>query len=536
MTDPNIIVREATGADAPGIREVFQTCYGDEYPYPQYYDVQLLTKMVYSDDTLILVAEDVAAQRIVGTASVVLQIGAYADLIGEFGRLAVLPEARNCGAGKLLMAERLRRVVDRLHVGLIEGRVVHPYTLRIAQGQGFAVVGFLPLKMLMRRRESLAVLVRYFGDALTLRNNNPRVVPEVHPLAHLALANCGLPVDAIVDEEAPAYPQCHNFMLQELTTEGYAALLRIQRGRVRNREIFGPLRLHYGFFKLQARHSNYLLAREEGRIAGAIGFTIDRIEKVVRVFELITLHDDVIRFLLSELERLCREEWGAVYVEVDVSAYAPRMQRTLIELQFLPAAYVPAMVFHDVERLDVVKMVRLLVPPEVGALMLSPQAQEAADVVLRRFISRSVLPRIARAVGELALFAGLGPEQVNRLAGACALKQFQPGAVIFREGTPGGELYILLEGAASVAVGGSAAPVGAVAAGECLGEMSLVTAGPHSATVLATTFVEAAVLGHDELAELIRLRPDIGLLLYRNVAAGMARKLKRSDESLAARI
>jgi hypothetical protein len=37
-----------------------------------------------------------------------------------------------------------------------------------------------------------------------------------------------------------------------------------------------------------------------------------------------------------------------------VSAHAPRMQRTLIELGFLPVAYLPALVFHDVERLDVV--------------------------------------------------------------------------------------------------------------------------------------------------------------------------------------
>ena len=105
----------------------------------------------------------------------------------------------------------------------------------------------------MRERESLALLVRYFGNALELRDNHPRIIPEVNPLAHLALENCSLPPDAIVDEDAPAYPPGGNFEVQELTTEGYAALLRIERGRVRHREIFGPARLHYGIFKLQAR-------------------------------------------------------------------------------------------------------------------------------------------------------------------------------------------------------------------------------------------------------------------------------------------
>ena len=36
------------------------------------------------------------------------------------------------------------------------------------------------------------------------------------------------------------------------------------------REIFGPARLHYGIFKLQARRSRYRIARDGGRIAGAV--------------------------------------------------------------------------------------------------------------------------------------------------------------------------------------------------------------------------------------------------------------------------
>ena len=47
-----------------------------------------------------------------------------------------------------------------------------------------------------------------------------------------------LPPDAIVDEDAPPYPAGAHYDLQELTTDGYAALLRIERGRVRHREIF----------------------------------------------------------------------------------------------------------------------------------------------------------------------------------------------------------------------------------------------------------------------------------------------------------
>jgi ribosomal protein S18 acetylase RimI-like enzyme len=521
-----ITVREATGKDVAAIRAIFLATYGTAYTDPRYYDDALLTRLVYSDDSLLLVAEDSDTGAVLGTASVDLEVGAHSDLVGEFCRLAVHPTHGKRGVGKLLMSERLRRVRDRLQVGLVEARASHPYSLRIAEAHQFAVVGFLPERWRLHERESLGLLVRYFGDALELRDNHPRIIPEVHALAHLALENCGLRPDAIVDEEAPAYPPGGDFEIQELTTEGYAALLRIERGRVRHREIFGPARLHYGIFRLQARRSRYLIARDGGRIAGAVGFTLDPVDRAVRLFELIALHDGVIRFLLSDLERSCREQWDCL-IEVDVSARAPRMQRTLLELGFLPAGYLPALVFHEVERLDVVKMVRLLTPPRTRTEGLTPKCAEMAELVLRLFRNRMVLPRIARAVHDLPLFAGLSAEQVTRLAGVCGVANFAAGDVVFRQGEAADQMHVIFQGEVAITMAGAAAAVGVVRAGECLGEISLLTAASHSATATARTPVETAVLGHQHLAELIRLRPDIGLLIYRNLAVGVGEKLKR---------
>jgi ribosomal protein S18 acetylase RimI-like enzyme len=529
-----INVREATGQDVGAIREIFLASYGTEHTDPRYYDDALLTRLVYSDDSLLLVAEDTETGNVVGTASVELEVGAHSDLVGEFCRLAVHPTFRQRGIGTLLLSERLQRVQDRLQVGFVEARTAHPYTLRIAEAQQFAVVGYFPTRWRVRERESLALLVRYFGNALELRNNHPRIIPEVHALAHMALENCSLAPDAIVDEDAPPYPPGGDFEVQELTTQGYAGLLRIERGRLRNREIFGPARLHYGIFKLHARRSRYLIAREDGRIAGAVGFTHDPVEKAVRIFELIALHDEVIRFLLSDLECACRERWDCL-IEVDVSAHAPRMQRTLLELGFLPVAYLPALVFHEVERFDVVKMVRLQKAPEVSLGGLTPSCEALAELVLRLFRNRTVLPRIAKAVHDLPLFAGLTPEQVARLAGVCGLAVFEPGQTIFGEGEAGNQMHVVLQGEVAIAVAASTATVGVVHSGECLGEMSLLTAGAHSATATALTRVETAVLEHQDLAELIRLRPDIGHHIYRNLAVGMGEKLKRLDASLGER-
>jgi GNAT superfamily N-acetyltransferase len=521
-----ITIREATSRDVPGIRDVFLATYGTDYSDPRYYDEAALTRLVYGEDNLLLVAVD-ETDRVLGTASVILEIGAYSDLVGEFGRLAVHPDARNQGVGRLLMEERLRRVRDRLQVALIDARVTHPFTLKIAEAHGFAPIGFLPLIWQVRERESLLLMAHYFGNALELRKNHPRLIPEAVPLAHLALENCGIVPDLIVDEDAVAYPPGSTFALQDLTTEGYAPLLRIERGRVRRREIFGPLRLHDGLFLLQARQSRYRIAREGGLLVGAIGFTHSQVDRTVRVFELIALHDGVARFLLADLERACREEWGVCVIEADVSAYAPQMQRTLIELGFLPAAYVPALAFHETERLDAVRMVRLLLRPEVNTEEFPPRSRTMAELVLRGFRSRSVLPRIAVAVRGLSLCAGLDEEQIHRLAGVCAVVTFEAGDVIFTQGSPGGEMHLLLAGEVAVTPAGAAAPLAVICSGECLGELSLLTRETHSVTATAVTAIETAVLGAKELAELVRLRPDIGLTIYRNLAIEIGRKLKR---------
>jgi len=523
-----IEVRAARAGDVAAIRDIFQECYGRDYPYAQFYDLEELTRLVYSDHQLLLVAEDTANHRILGTASVVLEVGALSDLIGEFGRLAVRPDARHAGVGQLLMNGRLARVRDRLHVGIVEARLEIPYSLRIAEASGFVPVGLLPLKMRLQDRESFCLLARYFGDALSLRRNHPHVIPEAYPLAQLALAHCGLPCDVIVDEASNAYPDTTGLALRELTTKGYATLLRIERGRVRRREIFGPLHLHDGMFRLQSERSHYLLAMDGDRIMGAIGWNLSPVDQLLRVFELIALDDSIARFLLAGLERTCREEGETSLIEIDVSAYAPRVQRTLLELGFLPAAYVPAMVFSDVERLDIVRMVRLFAPPEFSAHALTARAQAIADVVLRPFVSQRILPEVERVVRELPLFHGLELEQVRRVAGACRIARFAAGETILSEGGREPTLFILLSGEADVCRAGAHQRVGVVRAGECLGEMSLLTGQPHSASATATQPADTATLGHADLTGLIRARPDIGLVIFRNLAIGLGAKLGRA--------
>lgn len=528
----NLVVRQAEEGDVDQIRDIFIAVYGKNYPYKDFYDPQWIKRSIFNDQILMLVAEDPKTKQVAGTASVLLEIGAQSDLIGEFGRLVVHPDFRHHGLGRLLMEKRIEAIQDRLHLGLVLARTVHPYAQQISLAHGFAPLGFLPLSHTFAHRESFAVLGRYFCEALALRNNNPRIIPEAYPLATLALAHSGLPRDAIVDEESAPYPYNPDYQVRELTVQGYPTLLRIERGRIRNREVFGHMRLEYGFFRLQANQANYVLAYEGKHLAGAIGFTLDQTGQAVRIFELISFTDEAIRFLLAEVQRKSRDEWNIQFIEIDVSAYAPRMQRTLLELNFLPAAYIPAMVFHEVERLDIVRMVHLTRLQDLGKLALSPPMKEIADVVMRGFYTRSVTPRIASVVTEIPLFKGLTQEQINRLAASCTVEEFEAGQAVFRESEAADRMFILLEGEITVSVGDPPVPVGTLTKGETLGEFSLLSSKRRTATATTQTRVEAAVLSHEDLETLIRRRPDIGVIIYKNLGLGLGEKLLQSNLSL----
>lgn len=530
---PMITVREATLGDVPGIRDVFLSEYGGHYAYPQYCDTDALARLVYDDGSVLFVAVDSDSKRIAGTASVVFSVGAYNDLIGEFGRLVVHPDFRGRGIGKQLMEARVERVKSRLHIGIVENRASHSFSQRISTRFGFAPVGFIPMKLLLKRRESVALFVRYFADALALRRNNPRIIPEASTLAGFALENCGLPQDCIIDDSSPPFPYDDEFVLDELQTAGYASLLRIERGRLRNREVFGPVRLHYGLFQLRARHSNYLIARAGNQVAGGIGFMFDDAEKTVRVFELISLNDAPIRFLLNALLQRCQTEFDAQYVEVDVSAYSPRMQRTLLELGFLPVSYIPANVFHEVERLDVIKMSRLLVPFDPGKVDVCDSVRPIADVVLKQFASKDVLPRMAAASQETPLFQGLSDEQRERLLAIGTAESFQPGESIFRRGETDGTMHLVLAGEVELLADG-ARYIASISTGQCVGETSLLyspaSAPAHSVDAVAKTQVETAAFRNYDFNELIRRRPDIGVVICRNLAVDISTKLKLAGE------
>ena len=117
----------------------------------------------------------------------------------------------------------------------------------------------------------------------------------------------------------------------------------------------------------------------------------------------------------------------------------------------------------------------------------------------------------ARAIlrGE-PLFECLSDEQLDRLVKQAHLNHFGRGERVIEEGAAGDSMFILLRGDAQVSVSknGSSIPVAMLSAGDCFGEMSLLTGEPRSATVRAEGDCYVMEIGKAIMAEIIRESPE----------------------------
>jgi CRP-like cAMP-binding protein len=182
--------------------------------------------------------------------------------------------------------------------------------------------------------------------------------------------------------------------------------------------------------------------------------------------------------------------------------------------------------FHQVERLDVVRMVKLFIPLEEEAEFVSP-TKEVAELVMASFRRNEVEPQVTEVIDRIELFEGLDDPDVLEIAGLFHVEEMSAETEIFKAGDPSDEMWIILSGEVKILVPGSRR-VGKVGPGECLGETALLTRTPHSANAVATTAIEAAVVRGADLEALVRRRPSTGVVLYRNLALGLGSKLRRT--------
>src|SRR5687767_8737981 len=110
-------------------------------------------------------------------------------------------------------------------------------------------------------------------------------------------------------------------------------------------------------------------------------------------------------------------------------------------------------------------------------------------------------------LGDIALFSGLGRAAL-RLVGSVTTGIDGPaGTVWTTEGRPGLEVFVIVEGEASVSVGGE--EVAVLGPGAVFGEMAVLDRAPRAATVTALTPMRVLVMSTSEFRSLLDRIPEI---------------------------
>ena len=122
-------------------------------------------------------------------------------------------------------------------------------------------------------------------------------------------------------------------------------------------------------------------------------------------------------------------------------------------------------------------------------------------------------------LAQVPLFSECDKKQLQHVAAATIEVQVEAGKVLVREGDPGHECFVILEGSATVTRKG--VDIATLGAGDVVGELAPLTGGNRIATVTADTAMDVLVIGQREFAGLLDEVPGLAVRVLQNLAHRM---------------
>lgn len=121
---------------------------------------------------------------------------------------------------------------------------------------------------------------------------------------------------------------------------------------------------------------------------------------------------------------------------------------------------------------------------------------------------------------------------IGQLAKAGVLRKYDTDEIIFHQGDPGHEMYILLKGRVRLLVAsidGTDIPVMDLNAGDFFGEMSLLENSPRSGTTQVLEECLAIVINENNFESIVAEQPALAFRIMK----GMSRRIRQANEELA---
>jgi uncharacterized membrane protein len=143
----------------------------------------------------------------------------------------------------------------------------------------------------------------------------------------------------------------------------------------------------------------------------------------------------------------------------------------------------------------------------------------------------SELSGAGSTLSQIPLFSRLTDDERAALSRSMHRRSFAPNQTIFWIGDEGEDLFLVISGRVSVTVPseqGEHVAVATLGPGELFGEISLLDAGPRTATVRALTDTEVYTLSRKDFHLFIRLHPSAAL----EILSVMGARQRASTEAL----
>ena len=138
---------------------------------------------------------------------------------------------------------------------------------------------------------------------------------------------------------------------------------------------------------------------------------------------------------------------------------------------------------------------------------------------------------MSRLIDRVPVFAELSQQELIDLLANAEKCTFGPGDAILNEGSTGHFMYVMMEGAATVAKKdrhGQSSELASLGAGDSFGEMSLVDKDPRSASVTAAA--DCVLIRIPEGA--CWKNPVVSAKIFRNISRILSRRLREADRTL----
>lgn len=128
-------------------------------------------------------------------------------------------------------------------------------------------------------------------------------------------------------------------------------------------------------------------------------------------------------------------------------------------------------------------------------------------------------------LGQIRLFASCNQRELQKIARATDEVTIESGRVLMQQGERGREAFVIIDGTASVEIGGS--HVAELGPGSAVGELALLDGGPRTATVTALTDMKVLVIDQRAFTSLLDEVPG----LARKILGRLAGMVREFDES-----